>query len=81
MRVPLAAAAAQAGGVRIGARWTDALATRIARASEEQGLITRAMGLLSKGFAGDRAALRAALGGDGAATRAVRSLVDNGWIR
>ena len=80
-RVAVAASAAQASGVRIGARWTDALAARVARASDEQKLLTRAMGLLAKGFAGDRAALREALGGDAAATRAVRSLVDNGWIR
>jgi hypothetical protein len=79
-RVAVAAAAAQAAGVRIGARWTEALATRVARASEEQRLVTRAMGLLAKGFAGDRAALCEALGGDAAAMRAVRSLAENGWI-
>jgi len=80
-RLAVAASAAQAAGVRIGARWTDALAARVARASDEQQLVTRAMGLLAKGFAGDRAALREALGGDATATRAVRSLADNGWIR
>lgn len=80
-RVSVAAAPAQSAGVRIGGRWTQALAARIARASEEQRLLTRAMGLLAKGFAGDRAALCAALGGDAAATRAVRSLRETGWIR
>lgn len=79
-RVAVAAAAAQAAGVRIGARWSEALAARVARASEEQRLVTRAMGLLAKGFAGDRAALCEALGGDAAAMRAVRSLAENGWI-
>jgi hypothetical protein len=80
-RVPVAAAAAQASGVRIGARWTAALATRVARAADEQRLITRAMGILGKGFTGDRAALRHALGGDAGAARAVRSLAETGWIR
>jgi len=79
-RIAVEASAAQAAGVRTGARWTAALARAIERAAQEQRLITRAMGLLSKGFAGDRAALRKALGGDAPATRAVRSLAENGWI-
>lgn len=79
-RVRVAAGAALAVRARIGARWTKALETRIARLEDEQKAYTLALELLAKDPRLTKAQLTAHLGGDDAAREAVRGLVSNGWL-
>jgi hypothetical protein len=73
-------AAAQSIGVRVGGKWSDAVAARIAGASKDQALFTRAMHAISRKPATGRAALAKLLGGDDRAKATVAVLAKHGWI-
>ena len=74
------AGAAQSAGIRVGTRWNDRAAARVADAVEELALFAKAMKFLARGGAATRTALVAHLGRGAAARRAIASLAKDGWI-
>lgn len=79
-RIRMSAAAAHAARLRIGGRWTDAIAARIERFEHEQKGYARALELLAKHPGLNAAQLAARLGGGRDADVAVKSLVEHGWL-
>lgn len=78
--VRLDAGAAQSAGIRVGGRWNERAAARVAEAVEELALFAGAMKFLARGGAATRAALVARLGRGAAARRAIANLAKDGWI-
>ncbi len=76
----VSAGAAQSAGVRVGGRWSDAVARKVDRAEREQKLFTKAMGILAKSGSSTYETLVRKLGGDADARATVAALVEHGWI-